>query len=136
MTAENPQREIMPPVPSPETERFWQAARERRLLVAHCRSCSRAHYYPRSICPHCFSDDTEWKEAEGTGVVHSFSVMRRAPVPYAVAYVELAEGPRMLANIVNCDLDRLDVGQKVTLTFLDFEGGRLPAFQPATSPER
>lgn len=135
MAGENAQREIMAPVPSPETEQFWQAAREGRLLVAHCRSCGRNHYYPRSICPHCFSDETEWKDAEGTGTIYAFSVMRRAPVPYAVAYVELAEGPRMLGNIVNCDLERLSIGQKVTLTFLDFEGGKLPAFALATPPE-
>ncbi len=130
MTAPDAQREIMAPTPSPETERFWQAASERRLLVGHCRSCGRNHYYPRSICPHCFSDDTEWKEAAGAGTIHSFSIMRRAPVPYAVAYVELEEGPLMLANVVDCDLERLAIGQEVRLTFLDFDGGRLPAFAP------
>lgn len=127
----SPTREVMAPVPSPETEKFWAAARDKRLLVGFCRSCGKRHFYPRSHCPHCLSSETEWRNAEGTGTIYSVSVMRRAPVPYAIAYVELAEGPRMLANVVNCDLDSLSIGQEVSLTFLDFGQGMLPAFEPA-----
>lgn len=123
-------REIMPPVPSPETEEFWKSARGGRLALRYCRGCDRSHYYPRTMCPHCFSDQTEWRDASGTGVIHAFSVMRRAPVPYAIAYVELEEGPLMISNIVNCDLDALRIGQRVKLCFADFEGGKLPVFEP------
>lgn len=123
-------REIMAPVPSPETEEFWNAARCGRLALRFCKGCNQFHYYPRSICPHCFSDQTEWRDAKGTGAIHVFSVMRRAPVPYAIAYIELDEGPLMISNIVNCDLDALRVEQKVKLCFADFEGGRLPVFEP------
>jgi uncharacterized OB-fold protein len=57
--------------------------------------------------------------------------MRRAAVPYAIAYVTLAEGPTMMTNIVDCDFDRLRVGQAVKLTFRDSEGGPpLPVFAP------
>lgn len=123
-------REIMPPVSSPETEEFWTAARDGRLAVRCCRSCKRFHYYPRTMCPHCFSDQTEWRDAKGTGSIHVFSVMRHAPVPYAIAYVELDEGPLMISNIVNCDFDALRIGQRVKLCFADFEGGKLPVFEP------
>ncbi|MGI6855121.1 Zn-ribbon domain-containing OB-fold protein [Mesorhizobium sp. 1B3] len=129
MTA--PTREIMAPVPSPETEKFWAAARDRRLLVGMCHTCEKHHFYPRSHCPHCLSEEIEWRDAAGTGTIYSVSVMRRASVPYAMAYVELAEGPKMLANVVNCDLDRLAIGQRVRLTFVDFDQGTLPAFEPA-----
>ena len=61
--------------------------------------------------------------------------MRRAPVPYAVAYVTLEEGPTMLTNIVDCDFDRIRIGQPVELRFVSFEGGALPVFTIA-SPER
>ena len=67
------------------------------------------HHYPRAICPFCFSDKTEWSEASGKGTIYTYSVMRRAPVPYAIAYVTLDEGPTMMTNIVDCDLDKLEV---------------------------
>lgn len=123
-------RDILPPVPSPETENFWKEARAGRLALRYCRSCEQFHYYPRSICPHCFSDQTEWRAARGSGTIHVFSVMRRAPVPYAVAYVELDEGPLMISNIVHCDFDALRIGQRVKLGFEPFEGGSLPVFAP------
>lgn len=126
-------REIMPPVPSPETEEFWNAARDGRLALRYCRGCNRFHYYPRSICPHCFSDQTEWRDARGSGSIHVVSVMRRAPVPYAIAYIELDEGPMMISNVVNCELDSLQVGQRVRLCFAEFDGGKLPVFEPGGS---
>ncbi len=58
--------------------------------------------------------------------------MRRAPEPYAVAYVTLDEGPTMLTNLVDCDLDRLAIGQRVRLVFTPTEGGApVPTFRPA-----
>ncbi|MBR0784751.1 Zn-ribbon domain-containing OB-fold protein [Bradyrhizobium iriomotense] len=123
-------RDIIAPTPSPETEEFWRSAREKRLALKYCSSCKKHHYYPRAICPHCFSDSTEWRDAQGEGTIHAFSVMRRAPVPYAVAYIELAEGPLMLSNLVNCDFNKVRIGQGVRLCFSDFEGGKLPVFEP------
>lgn len=125
-----PTREIMPPVTSPETEAFWSAARDGRLALRYCRACQRFHHYPRTMCPHCFSDQTEWRDATGAGSIHAFSIMRRIPVPYAIAYIELDEGPLMISNIVNGDLDALRIGQRVKLCFADFDGGRLPVFEP------
>lgn len=123
-------RDILAPTVNPETEPFWAAAREGRLALRYCRACERHHYYPREICPHCFSDQAEWRTASGRGRIHAWSVMRRAPVPYAVAYVELDEGPLMLTNIINCDLDALHVDQAVKLAFDPFDGGALPVFEP------
>ena len=98
-----------------------------------CTSCGQAHHYPRTICPFCFSDKTEWIEASGKGTIYSYSVMRRAPVPYAMAYVTLAEGPRMVTNIVDCDFDKLRCEQPVKVVFKATEGNGppLPMFTPA-----
>ncbi|MNC86563.1 hypothetical protein D3C83_22350 [compost metagenome] len=58
--------------------------------------------------------------------------MRRAPVPYAIGYVTLAEGPTIMTNIVDCDLDAIKVGQTVRLVFKPSEGGPpVPMFAPA-----
>ena len=99
---------------------------------ASARACGQAHHYPRTICPFCFSDKTEWIEASGKGTIYSYSVMRRAPVPYAMAYVTLAEGPRMVTNIVDCDFDKLKCEQAVKVVFKPTDGGPpLPMFTPA-----
>jgi uncharacterized OB-fold protein len=126
------ERKIEAPKPLPETEAFWTAAAEGKLLIKKCRSCGEVHYYPRSICPFCFSDETEWQQAGGKGTIYSFSVMRRVAVPYAIAYVTLDEGVTMMTNIVNCDFDKLRIGQSVKLVFKPSEGGPpVPMFTPA-----
>jgi uncharacterized protein len=125
-------RKIPAPQPNPETVPFWEAASRGELLLKKCTACGETHYYPRSICPFCFSDQTDWIKASGDGVIYSYSVMRRVEVPYAIAYVTLAEGPSMLTNIVDCDLDAIRIGQKVTLTWKPSEGGPpVPMFKPA-----
>ncbi|MBW8269038.1 Zn-ribbon domain-containing OB-fold protein [Caldovatus aquaticus] len=127
------ERKIPAPGINPETEPFWAAAREGRFLVKGCAACGKNHWYPRAICPFCFSDRTEWRPASGRGVIYSVSVMKRAPEPYAIAYVTLEEGPTMMTNIVDCDLDALRIGQPVRLVFKPTEGGGppFPMFTPA-----
>src|SRR3984893_7485604 len=111
------QRKIPAPVPTVETQTFWDAASRGRFLVPRCNSCGKAHWYPRALCPFCFSDKTVWEEASGKGRIYTYSGMRRAPEPYAIAYVTLEEGPTMLTNLVNCEFDSLKVGQNVILVF-------------------
>ena len=115
-------RKIPAPTPSPETAEFWQAAAQGRLLLRRCTACGKTHWYPRAICPHCLGD-TAWEEADGSGVIYSYTVMRRAPEPYAVAYVTLDAGPTLLSNIVGCDFDALRIGQRVTLAWVATEDG-------------
>ena len=125
-------RKMPAPLPNPENQPYWDAAKEGKLLVKRCKDCGEFHFYPRAICPFCFSDQTEWVESKGTGSIYSYSVMRRAPMPYAMAYVTLAEGPRMVTNIVDCDFDSLKCEQPVKLVFKPTDGGPpLPMFTPA-----
>ena len=127
------ERSIPAPLTNPETEPFWAAAREGKFLIRACTDCGKAHWYPRAICPHCFSDKTEWKEGSGRGTIYSVSVMKRAPEVYAVAYVTLEEGPTMMTNIVDCDFDTVAIGQKVTVTWRPTkdDGPPYPQFKPA-----
>ena len=130
--ADTKERKLPAPAVSAETQAYWDAAAKGKLLVRKCTSCGQAHHYPRTLCPFCFSDKTEWIEASGKGTIYSYSVMRRAPVPYAMAYVTLAEGPRMVTNIVDCDFDKLKCEQPVKVVFKPTEGGGppLPMFTP------
>ena len=126
------ERKIPAPETNPETKPFWEAAAQGRLLIKKCLTCGRVHFYPRAICPFCGSDQTEWLTASGRGTVYSYSVMRRVPVPYALAYVALEEGVSMMTNIVDCDLDAIRIGQPVTVAFRPTEGGPpVPMFRPA-----
>jgi uncharacterized protein len=71
------------------------------------------------------------RDASGRGTIYTFSVMRRAKEPYAIAYVTLAEGPTMMTNIVDCDFDKLSIGQAVSVIFKDTESGPpVPMFRP------
>ena len=129
----NAQRKIPAPEPNPETKAFWEGARQGKLLIKKCRACGEAHYYPRALCPFCGSDATEWLTAAGTGTLYSYSVMRRAEVPYAIAYVTLDEGPSMMTNLVDCDFDTLKIGQRMKVVFSPTDGGPpVPTFTPTT----
>src|SRR5918995_7010827 len=111
------QRKIPAPQANPETTAVWDGAVQGKLLLKKCRGCGELDYYPRALCPFCGSDAREWQAAAGTGTIYSYSVMRRAEVPYAIAYVTLDEGVTMMTNLVECDFDALAVGQRVRLVF-------------------
>jgi uncharacterized protein len=117
------QRKIPAPQASPDTQPFWDAAAKGQLVIKKCRACGESHYYPRPHCPFCGSDATDWQVTAGTGTIYSYSVMRRAEVPYAIAYVTLDEGPTMMTNLVDCDFDRLKIGQRVKVAFTPTDGG-------------
>jgi uncharacterized OB-fold protein len=124
-------RTIPDPCPHPETQLYWSAAADGRLLIPRCRSCGNAHWYPRPLCPFCFGGELEPEPASGVGTIYSYSVMQRAEPPYAIAYVTLSEGPTMMTNIVDCDFDTLSVGQEVRLVFRESENGfHIPMFTP------
>lgn len=125
-----------PPV-TPETEEFWGATIRGEFLGRRCRSCSSFIWYPRPICPFCYSRDTCWEELAGTGSVYSYSIVRRAGgawsdvVPYVLAYVELDEGPRIMTNIVDCQVNAVNIGDRVEVVFDDTgAGSALPRFRP------
>jgi uncharacterized OB-fold protein len=130
------------PVPDQETGPYWDAARERKLLIKQCRACGRPYFYPRAYCPRCWSSDTEWLEASGTGRVYTFTIVYqndlppfRDRVPYVVAVVELEEGVRMTANVEGCAPGDVRCDMPVQVAFReeqrDDETVALPVFRPA-----
>ena len=124
-------RKISPPRVLPETLPFWQAADEGRYLVKKCNSCGQVHHYPRDICPFCLSADTVWQDSPGTGVVYSFSTMGKDEAAYTMAYVTLDEGITVMSNLVDCDPQKVNIGQKVRVVFQPTDGGHaVPMFTP------
>ena len=117
-------RKLRAPEVNPESKPFWDAATEGRLLIKRCTACGEAHYYPRTICPFCGSPDTVWEASAGLGEIYTLSTLRRGPnAPLTLAYVTLDEGPMMITNIIDCDPDRLAIGQRVQVCFAASEGG-------------
>jgi len=120
-----------PPVSVEHTE-FWAAANAGDLLLPRCQDTGKFFWYPRKISPFTLSQNVEWVPASGKGVIYTYSVMRRADPPYAIAYVTLEEGVTIMTNIVECDLDDIYIGQAVELIFRATEDGqKAPVFRPA-----
>ena len=124
-------RKIAAPSVTAENKTYFDAAAQGKLLIKRCAACGKRHFYPRALCPHCFSERTEWQEAKGTGTVYTYSVIRSG-APYVIAYVTLDEGVTMLANVVDCDPGAVRIGLKVKVVFQASDGGPpVPMFTPA-----
>jgi uncharacterized OB-fold protein len=121
------------------TKPYWESARAGRLVTQRCRSCGRIWHPPLPACPHCHSTDIGWHEVCGNGTVYTYTVVRHAThaaladrIPYVVAIVELAEGPRLVTGITGCAPDDVRVGMAVRACFREVaEGVTLPYFEPA-----
>jgi uncharacterized protein len=127
------------PTIEPESQPFWDAARERRLLIQRCGACGAAQHYPRAICATCWSDQVAWEEASGRGTLYTYSTVFvndlppfAARVPYVAAAVDLEEGPRLMTNIVGAEPSDLRVGMPVVVDFVALnEEITAPVFRPA-----
>ncbi|MEV6835354.1 Zn-ribbon domain-containing OB-fold protein [Streptomyces sp. NPDC051133] len=114
------------PEPDSFTRPYWEAAAEGVLLLRRCGTCGRAHHYPREFCPHCWSDDVTWEEASGRATLYTWSTVHRNDLPpfttrtpYVAAVVDLAEGPRMMTQLTDCDEAQLSPGMTLRVAFRD-----------------
>lgn len=131
------------PQATPETKPFWDGCKRHELVLPKCRACGRFHYYPRALCPHCWSPDLEWVKASGRGTLYSYVINHRpAPgfeqkAPYVIAVVELPEGVRLFTNLTGVDPDPAKLALDMPLQ-VDFEDVTpevsLPVFKPLTQP--
>lgn len=130
----------MLPEPTPETQAFWDGCRQGELRLQKCSACDGGSYFPpRPFCPKCGSRSVETYAASGKAILYSYVINHRprpdmGTDPYAIAVVELAEGPRMMTNIVNCpqtpEALMLDMPLRVTFS-KQSETISLPLFEPA-----
>ncbi|MBO0701808.1 MAG: Zn-ribbon domain-containing OB-fold protein [Candidatus Dormibacteraeota bacterium] len=128
-----------PRFPEPDTEPFWAATREGRLTYQVCRRCGGIVFHPRRHCTHCTSLELDWRTSAGKGTVYSFTVIRqhghpffRGRVPYVVAFIDLDEGFRMLAEVEAPDPSQVRIGQRVEVRWEDGGEVRIPLFVPAS----
>jgi uncharacterized OB-fold protein len=115
--------EIPQPVADTDSRPYWEGLARGELLIQRCEACQRNIFYPRSICPHCFSDRLAWVKASGKGTIYSYTVAHTAfgvfaaEAPYVVAIVELEEGVRMMTRLVGAPREQIAVGKPVQITF-------------------
>ncbi len=121
-----------------ESRGFWEACRRHELALQRCRACGAFRYYPRALCPECFSPDAQWTLCSGRGTVYTFTVTHqnqmpgfREALPYVLAYVLLDEGVQMLTNVVGCPPEQVRIGMPVEVTFEDASDEiAIPRFRP------
>jgi uncharacterized OB-fold protein len=126
------------PEPTPDTQRFWDGCARGELMLQRCRDCAEPYFYPRPICPACGSTDVEWFRASGRATLHSYVINHRPARgfeddgPYAIAVVQLAEGPRMMTNIVGVPNtpEDLILDMELQVTFEQRGEISLPIFTP------
>ena len=131
-----------PRFPEPETQHYWEGVRGGELRYQTCEDCAAVVFTPRSHCPGCGAGSLEWRVSKGEGEVYTFSVVRQNRNPrfadlgaYAVAYVDLDEGFRVLTNVVGVEDPTRDIacGMRVRVAFEEQDEGEypIPVFTPA-----
>jgi uncharacterized OB-fold protein len=125
------------PRPSPETQPFWDGCAAGELRLQRCAPCDELYFPPRRACPKCLSTDVAWETLSGRATLHTYLINHRAApgfeAPYAIAVVQLAEGPRMMTNIVGAEQtpEALVLDMDLRVTFEQRGDVMLPLFTPA-----
>lgn len=137
VTADAVPERPLPVFPEPDTEPFWTATGQHRLLYQVCLACGEIVFYPRRHCTGCLSGDLEWRESAGRGTIYTFTVIRqhgqpyfRGRLPYVLGFIDLDEGFRLLAEIDTAP-DTVRVGQRVTVGWEDHAELAVPVFRLA-----
>lgn len=114
------------PLPSlaDDNRPFWDACRAHELRMQQCDACGHIRFPINEGCPRCLSDAFHWQPLSGRGTVHAYIVIHQVydpvfaqDVPYNVALVQLAEGPRMFSNVVGVPNDAVKVGDALEVVF-------------------
>jgi uncharacterized protein len=129
------------PVPAidPDSAPFWKGAKDGKLMIQRCRKTGQTFLYSRQLVPGVDDSEVEWIEASGQGEVYSFTVARRpagaafqGDCPYVVVSVTLAEGARIMSNLVTDDADAVKIGMPVQIFFdAVTDDLTIPKFKPA-----
>ena len=107
------------PLTNPETAPFWEAAKAGKFMIKRCTACGEPHYFPRWIYAVLLlrQDGVGRELGEGTIYTWSLTARSRRPGPTRSADVALKEGPSLQRNFVDCDLEKLKIGQKVKVVW-------------------
>jgi uncharacterized OB-fold protein len=137
MTLLEPQAEGIPlPHPTPVSQPFWDACKERRLRYQRCDGCNTAIFNPAPVCRTCGGRALTWHDSAGAGTLYSYTIAWRPQspkfsTPYAPIIVDVDEGFQMLSNLVGCSIDDIRIGMRLQVAFHAVGDATLPYFRPA-----
>lgn len=119
---------------------FWSAAREHRLVVAHCGACGHPRMPPSPYCPRCRDRKLDWVSVSGRGTIYAFTIVRHAviaevaeQVPYVLSVVELDDlpGVRLVASVWDVAESEIEIGRRVEVVWDDVSDTvTIPRFRP------
>ncbi len=125
------------PIITDDNRPYWEYCKQHELRMQQCHDCGYIRFPPGILCPRCHSMDAAWVKLSGRGKIYSF-VVYRVPyhpsyadgIPYVVAVIQLAEGPRMESNITGAKVEDVKVDMPVEVYFDDVTGEvSLPKFR-------
>ena len=126
------------PIPDEISGPFFDGTRDGRLMLQHCSACDGWSFPVRERCPHCFAAPLQWRAASGKGTLYTFAIMHQVmnagfagATPYNVCQIDLAEGVRMISNVVGVPNADLRIGMDLEVMFDDVgDNVRVPKFRP------
>jgi uncharacterized protein len=127
------------PLVTEDSEVFWAAADDCRLVAQRCSACGALRHPPRPMCPHCHSLDFEPQALSGRGTVYSFAVLHHPQnpdfeYPVLAALIDLEEGVRLMSNLRGLDPSEIRIGMPVLVGYVPTVGGhQVPVFEPVRS---
>jgi uncharacterized OB-fold protein len=126
------------PALTPVSQPFWNALREKRILIQYSPSTQRYVFYPRTLAPGTLADDLQWREIDGAGSLYTFTVARRPTgppwadrLPQLLAVVEWDVGPRVSTELVDVAPEDIHIGMRVEPVFVDEGGVTLLKYRPS-----
>lgn len=129
------------PMPQPESDHYWDQAKNGKLVFQKCNDCDSVQFYPRVLCTACSSRSLDWIESSGRGTLFTFSIVHVAPhpgfredLPFITAIVELEEGVKMPSQVIGIEPDPelLHIGMQLEVAFEEITDSiSLPKFRPA-----
>ena len=134
--AEAPQKPV--PTPTPDSQPFYDGAKQGRLMIQRCGQCGVSRFVARSHCAECGSAQSSWVQASGRATLVSWAHVHQkyhpaflAETPYPIATVELEEGPRLVSDLVDLGGTTLRAGLPLRVVFDDAGEWKIPKFRPA-----
>lgn len=128
------------PQPYSFSRPFWEATRQKKLLIQYCRATGKPQFYPRPTSIFTGKRALEWREVSGEGSLYTYTIANRGPgpfrgyEPYVIANVELDAGVNIIGNLIHCEPDQIVIGMRLRPYWAPLSGGmHLLMFEPNRS---
>ncbi|MHA2014345.1 MAG: Zn-ribbon domain-containing OB-fold protein [Candidatus Thorarchaeota archaeon] len=125
----------------PTVEHYQKYIQDHDFHAIKCKSCGAVIAPPKGMCYSCGGRDLEWVKVSGNGKLVSFTVIHVAPeefqdeAPYFVGIIELEEGTRITARLLDLDPSnpaKVQLGIPMKLDYQTGKSGRVYlGFRPA-----